>query len=121
MEWVELILTAIGGSITGLVGSIFYFRPKLKQAKADAAMKETESQNFMYDSLVNRINSMDELMKQQNETISGLRGEILKLGEEKFANEKRIVQLEAENKALTEKVARLEKEVNAYKTITHKQ
>lgn len=120
MEWLELILTAIGGSVTGLVGSIFYFRPKLKQAKADAAMKETESENFMYESLVNRINSMDELMKQQNDTIAELRGEVLRLGEEKFANEKRIVQLEAENKSLTEKVARLEKEVQEYKMRAHK-
>ena len=120
MEWLDLFLTAIGGSITGFVGSIFYFRPKLKQARADAAMKETESQNFMYESLVNRINSMDALMKQQNGTIAELRSEVLRLGDEKFANAKRIQQLESENKALSDKVARLEKEVHEYKMGAHK-
>lgn len=120
MQWFELILTALGGSVTGLLGSIFYFRPRLKQARADAAMKETESQNFMYESLVNRINSMEAMYNEQNSLIEKLRGDVLTLSKEKFDNEKRIMQLETENKTLTEKVAQLEKEIQAYKTRAHK-
>lgn len=117
LAWVDLLLSAIGGSVISLAGSIVYFRPKLKQAKADADMKETEAQNFMYDSLLSRMNTMEKMYNEQNDIIAGLRKEILQLGEEKFSNEKRIVQLEAENRELRLKVDKLDKEVSAYKTI----
>lgn len=120
MQWLELILSTLGGSLAGIVGGIAYFRPRLKQARADAAMKETESQNFMYESLVNRINSMEAMYNEQNKLIEKLRGEVLTLSKEKFDNEKRMMQLETENKTLNEKVAQLEKEIQAYKTRAHK-
>lgn len=120
MQWLDYVLTAIGGSLTALIGSIFYFRPKLKAAKADASMKEVESQNYQYQSLLDRINSMEKLYGDQSQIIEELRKEIIKLSAEKFSNEKRIIQLESENKALTGKVNQLEREVNAYKTITQR-
>ncbi len=120
MDWLELILTAIGGSITGLAGSVFYFRPRLKEAKAGASKSETEAKDAKHDYLEKRIESMEKMYNAQGEVLDTLRQQVLKLGEEKFANEQRIIQLEAENKTLNEKVERLEKEVDAYRTINNR-
>lgn len=118
MEWLKLLFTTLGGGLLTFIGSILYFRPKLKQAKAEAKMKEAETQNFIYDSLVSRLNQMEKMYNEQyasqNEVIKELRQEVLKLSEEKFANEKRIIQLEDENRVLKEKVEQLE---SAYKSI----
>lgn len=125
MDWIGYLLTAMGGSVTALVGSIIYFRPKLKEAQASADMKEVEAQNFLYDSLMNRVNSIEkmyneqgEIINRQNVIIAELRSEIIKMSEEKFSSEKRMLQLEAENKEFRSKVDQLEKEVSAYRTIT---
>ena len=117
MEWLSLILTTLGGGILALVGSMLYFRPKLKQAQAEAAIKETEAETGRYEALVKRLNSMEEMYGEQGRQMDELRKEILRLSDEKFSNEKRIIQLEGENKTLSEKVARLEKELEAYKFI----
>jgi len=124
MEWLEIVLTNIVALVTGIGGSIFYFRPKLKEARAEASVKETEAQNFMYESLLNRINTMEKYYNEQyalqSKEIDSLRQEVLKLTKEKFDNEKRIIQLEDENTSLRQRVDGLEKEVQAYKTISGK-
>lgn len=118
MEWLRLILTTIGAGLLTFAGSLLYFRPKLKQAKAEALKQEAEAQNFVYDSLVSRLNQMEKMYNEQyaaqNAVIRDLRAEVLKLSEEKFANEKRIIQLEDENKVLKEKVEQLE---SAYRSM----
>lgn len=124
MEWLEMLITGVVSLVTGVGGSILFFRPKLKEARAEASVKETEAQNFMYESLVSRITSMEkyynEQYESQNKVIEDLRQEVLKLSKEKFENEKRMIQLEGENNALRERVDGLEKEVQAYKTIAGK-
>ena len=35
MEWIEAIVGAIGGGLITLVSTIFYFKPKLKEARAE--------------------------------------------------------------------------------------
>ena len=124
MEWYEILITNVVSLLTGLGGTILYFRPKLREARAEASVKETEAQNFMYESLMSRINSMEkyynEQYESQNKVIEDLRQEVLKLTKEKFDNEKRMIQLEGENNALKERIDSLEKEVQAYKTIAGK-
>lgn len=120
MDWLELLTGLAGGGITGMVGSIFYFRPKLKEAKASASKSETEAKEAKHDYLEKRIESMEKMYNEQGAVLDSLRQSVLKLSEEKFVNEQRIVQLESENKALTEKVGRLEKEIEAYKVLTKK-
>ena len=117
MEWLKLILTTIGGGLLTLAGSLLYFRPKLKEAKAEALKKEAEAQNFIYDSLVERLNQMEQQYSAQNKVIGDLREEILKLSQEKFENEKRIIKLEDENKRLRSELDGLTKELEAYKII----
>ena len=121
MEWLQIIVTAVVTIVTTLGGSVLYFRPKLKEANANAIKAQADAQNYVYESLVNRINTMEKMHNEQyaaqNKVIENLREEVLKLTEEKFVSDKRIIQLEGENSALRERVDGLEKEVQAYKTI----
>ena len=117
MEWLEFILSALGGSVVGGVGSILYFRPKLKEAKAEASKAETEASSAEYAHLLERINTMEEMYKRQGETIDSLRKELLDLGQAKYESDKKVLQLEAENRTLRERVDKLSEAVNAYKTI----
>ena len=91
-----------------MVGSIVYFRPKLKQAKADAVKAETEANAATFEHLMERINKMDLLYEQQSKMIDDLRGQILTLGAEKLERDKEIQALRAE-------VDRLTKELEDYK------
>ena len=115
-----MLMTALGGSLIAGIGSIIYFRPKLMEAKAEASIKQTEAADNKYDSLVKRLNSVEQMYAEQGKIVDSLRAEILRISEEKFASEKKIIQLASENKALGEKVDRLEKEVQAYKTLSGK-
>lgn len=115
MEWFEAIIGALSGGILGIVSSIIYLRPKLKEAKAGASKAETEASEAKYEHLLNRINTMEAMYKQQGEVIDTLRAELLKLGEEKFKSDQKVIALENENKALKERVDRLTEEVEAYK------
>lgn len=115
MEWFESILSHVVTLIGGIGGSILYFRPKLKEAQAGADIKTQEAKNFQYESLINRINSMEKMYNEQiasqNDIIANLRAEVLKLSEEKFTNEKRMLQFEQENETLRKRVTELEAEV----------
>ena len=91
-----------------MVGSIVYFRPKLKQAKADAVKAETEANAATFEHLMERINKMDLLYEQQSKMIDDVRGQILTLGAEKLERDKEIQALRAE-------VDRLTKELEDYK------
>ena len=121
MEWLEPVLTAVVSLATGIGGSMLYFRPKLKEANANALKAQTEAQDYAYNSLIGRINQMEKMYNEQyaaqNKVIENLRTEVLRLTEEKFASDKRMIQLEGENSALRERVDGLEKEVQAYRTI----
>lgn len=115
MEWLQLLLTAIGGSVTGLIGSIVYFRPKLKEVKADASKAETEASDAKVKYLIERVESVEKLYAQQGLVLDEVRQKVLTLTREVQERDQRIVQLETENKALKTQVDRLEKEVEAYK------
>jgi len=111
MEWLQLILSAIGGSVVSLVSSILYFRPKLKEANANAVKTQAEAQNYVLDSLVSRMNQMEKMyneqLESQNKVISELRAEVLNLTKEKFESDKRILVLEDENKQLRAEIEQL--------------
>lgn len=112
MEWLTLIISNLVTFVTSLGGTILYFRPKLKEANANAEKAQTDAQDYAYNSLLARINQMEKMYNEQyevqNKTISDLRKEVLKLSEEKFSNEKVILQLRS-------RVESLEKEIQAYK------
>lgn len=121
MEWLEPVLTAAVSLVTGVGGSVLYFRPKLKEANANAQKAQTDAQDYAYNSLLGRINQMEKMYNEQyaaqNNTIAALRSEVLKLTEEKYETAKEMAAIKGENNALRSRVDQLEKEVQAYKTI----
>lgn len=124
MEWLEPVLTAVVSLITGVGGSILYFRPKLKEANANALKAQTDAQDYALNSLIGRINQMEKMYNEQyaaqSKVIENLRAEVLRLTEEKFASDKEMAAIKGENRSLKERVDQLEKEVQAYKTIAGK-
>ena len=103
-----------------MVGSIVYFRPKLKQARADAKKAETEASAMEYSHLLERINTMEEMYQKQGEALDELRNQLLRKGQENFELQQRIIQVEAENAELKIEVNKLREDVNAYKTLMNK-
>ncbi len=120
MDWLTLIVSNAVTLVTSLGGTILYFRPKLKEANANAAKAQVESEDFQYHVLIDRINSMEKMyneqLKEQNQTIADLRSEVLKLTKEKFTSDQKIVQLEGENTRFKTRIDALEKELQEYKT-----
>ena len=117
MEWFEAIIGALCGSILSAVGTILYFRPKLREAKAEASKAETEASAAEYAHLLERIRTMEEMYQKQGEIIDDLRKKVLVLGQEKLERDEKIIKLEQDNDTLTRKVDELTKEVEAYKVI----
>lgn len=119
--WFGILISGIVSLVTGIGGSIFYFRPKLKEANANAQKAQTDAQDYAYNSLLGRINQMEKMYNEQyaaqNNTIAALRSEVLKLTEEKYETAKEMAAIKGENNALRSRVDQLEKEVQAYKTI----
>ena len=112
MGWLELLISNLASVVVGTGGAVLYFRPKLKEANASAVKAQTDAQNYVYESLISRINSMEKMYNEQyaeqNKIIAELRKEVIKLTEEKFVNEKLILQLRT-------RIEQLEQEVNASK------
>lgn len=118
MGALELILGGLATLLAGLnVYQLILFRSYKAKYKAEAEKDEAEAAESKQSALERRLSALEQLYAEQGKTVDNLRIEYLKLSEEKFQSEKRIVQLEGENKALKEKVDRLEKEVKSYKTL----
>lgn len=116
MEWLNIILGAIVALLAGLnIFQLFSFRAYKKKYKAEAEKDEAEAAESKQSALERRITAIEELYARQSATVDELRKEILRLTEEKFKNEKRIIQLESENKMLREKVDSFEKDLETYK------
>lgn len=113
-----IILGALAALFAGLnIFQMFSFRAYKKKYQAYAEKDEAMAYAEKQSALEQRLASMERLYVQQGETIDNLRKEQIKLSEEKYEREKRIVKLEGENKVLVEKVQNLSTQLEAYKTI----
>ena len=117
MEWLDSIVGALGGGLLAIGSSIAYFRPKLKEAKAEANKAETEANAANFDHLMERINKMDRLYEEQSKVIDDLRSQILTLGQEKLERDKEIQVLRAENADNKRRIEELTKELEAYRVL----
>lgn len=118
MSTVNIILTAFLAIFAGVnIFQFLSFRAYKKKYESIAEKDTAEAEESKQAALERRLSSMEKLYEEQGTVIDGLRKDILKLSSEKYANDRRIIQLEAENKTLKEKVEQLESDVNAYKTI----
>ena len=117
MDWNILF-----GILAGLFGTlnifqVFTFRAYKKKYVAVAEKEKAEAEEQKQSAIERRLAAMEKLYNEQGAEIDKLREQVLALSKEKFENEKRIIQLEGENKSLKEKVDWLEKDLNAYKTL----
>lgn len=119
MEWFEAIIGALAGGILTLVSTILYFRPKLREAKAEASKAETEASAAEYSHLLERIKNAEDMYKQQGEMLDELRTQLLAKSKENYDLRDKMQQLENENRELTKKVDSLTKDVQAYKQLMH--
>jgi len=118
MEWVNIILGALAALFAGLnIFQLFAFRAYKKKFVAVAEAEKAEAEEQKQSAIERRLAAMEKLYQEQGEEIDKLRKAVIDLSKEKFENEKRIIQLEGENKSLKEKVDWLEKDLNAYKTL----
>ena len=121
MNWVEIVLGALVALFAGLnIFQLFSFKAYKHKYSAEAEKDEAEADAEKQSALERRLEAMEQLYDKQGEVIDGLRKDILRLTQEKYDNERRMVQLESENKTLKEEVEQLKKEVGAYKTIAGK-
>lgn len=118
MEILKLIISTLGGALIAFAGSLLYFRPKLKQAMADASKAETEADKQQFGFMLERISQLERLYKDQGATLDECRKRLLKMDDELIAKDQRILRLEAENKEMTAKVDSLQKELEAYRVIS---
>ncbi len=119
MDWPTLLITNGVTLILGLSGTFAYFRPKLKEANAKAEKADAEAENYAYNALVERLNQMEkrhnEEYNSQSDIISKLRQEVLTISKSKYESDKRILQLENENKTLRERYDALAKEFETFR------
>lgn len=117
MDW-SIIWGAVAALFAGLnIFQLFNARSEKKKYKAIAEKEQAEAEEQKQSAIERRLEAMEKLYSEQGEEIDKLRVAVLNLSKEKFENEKRIIQLEGENKSLNEKVAWLQKDVDAYKQI----
>jgi len=118
MEWLNIVLGAFVALFAGLnIFQVFAFRAYKKKYLAVAEAEKAEAEEQKQSAIERRLEAMEKLYSEQGEEIDKLRKAVIDLSKEKFENEKRIIQLEGENKSLNEKVAWLQKDVDAYKQI----
>lgn len=117
MDW-NILWSALAALLGGLnIFQVFAFRAYKKKFVAIAEKDKAEAEEQKQSAIERRLAAMEKLYAEQGEEIDKLREQVIALSKEKFENEKRIIQLEGENKSLKEKVDWLEKDLNAYKTI----
>lgn len=121
MEWLNILLGALVAIFAGLnIFQLVSFRAYKNMHQAQAEKGEAEASAAKQSALESRLASIERLYGEQGKVIDDLRERVLNQSKEKFDLQTRIVQLEGENRALTEKVAILDKTVQAYKTIAEK-
>lgn len=113
---ISLVGAALFGGGTGIVGSFFFFKPKLRQEKADADIKETEARDKRHDYLEERIIKMEELYAKQGDQLDRVRKEMLTVMEKLGKVEQENVHLRNENEALKAENESLKMEVKTLRT-----
>ena len=115
LEW---ILGTVATILAGLdIFQFFFFRSTKRRYEAEAEKAKIESEQTRSDYLEKRIESMEKMYSQQGDLLDRLREQVLQLSEENLENKQTIQRLESEKKTLSEKVEKLETEVQAYRTI----
>lgn len=118
MEWLNALIGLLAAALAGLnIFQLVSFRQYKKKYAAEAAKEEAEAVESKQSALERRLNALEHLYAEQGKMVDELRTQILQISQAKFESDKRIVQLEGENKTLNEKFVSISKELEAYKVI----
>lgn len=112
------ILAALFGGLN--IFQFIFFRYTKKEYWARAEQAAIEAKDARFEFLQKQINDMEALYKKQGDELNAVREELLRVSKDKLESDKKVAQLEMEKKTLEEKVDRLAREVEAYKTISGK-
>lgn len=129
MGTLDIILGGLLAVFAGInIFQYLNFRAYKKKYQKLAEKETAEAEESKQSALERRLEAMEHLYNKQGETIDELHKEVLTLKTERHAADRRMVELEAENKSLKDevqtyklKVDSLEKEVQAYRTIMKKE
>ena len=116
------IVSAILGVLTLLLGGLnlfqfISFRATKKRYEAEALAAAADSAEKTQSAMERRLKAVEAAYIEQGKELDKLRKELLDLSTKKFEDEKRIVQLESENKTLKQKVDQMGEQLKAYKII----
>lgn len=106
-NWINLLMT-LSGIILGAGGSLLGVRSKLKQMRVQSDKAQTQY-------LEDRITSLTKMYDEAGKAMDDLRSRVLELSKAALEKDERITSLEAENRNLSKKVAKLEKELAVYR------
>ena len=132
MDWQTILLTVLTVLFGGLnIFQFIFFRSTKKEYEAKAEKTAIESSDAKHDYLVKRVESMEQLYQKQGEVLDSVRKDVLRLTQDVQDRDTKIIKYESEIKSLRSnyeskieslnaKVTKLEKEVEAYKTISGK-
>lgn len=132
MDWQTILLTVLTVLFGGLnIFQFIFFRSTKKEYEAKAEKTAIESSDAKHDYLVKRVESMEQLYQKQGEVLDSVRKDVLRLTQDVQDRDTKIIKYESEIKllrsnyeskieSLNAKVTKLEKEVEAYKTISGK-
>lgn len=107
MDW-KFIVTTLVGILFGGGGSVLFYRSKLREARTNADKAQSEY-------LEGRLASMSRMYEEQGKALDDVRSRVLELSKSILDKDERIAQLESENRKLSAKVAKLEKELTVYR------
>lgn len=109
-----------GGGLLGAIGSIFYFKPRLRVAKAEASQKELEVDQQRQGALEERLAKMERLFLDSTGIQDQLRKEILDLKQKQFELQGENQRIKSENGRIRTQLTKLSKENAALKEYIRK-
>ena len=116
MSVLEIILGIVAALFAGVsIWEFVAFKSFKAKYKAEAEKDKAEADTAKQGALESRITSLEGFVRDQGLLIDDLRKEVLSLTADKIAKERRIVQLEAENKSLKSEVDSLKQEIESSK------
>lgn len=115
ITWLLGVLATLFAGLN--IFQFIFFRATKKEYEAKAEKAETDSSEAKHDYLVKRIESMEKLYQQQGEILDAVRAKVLALQQDVQERDQKIIKYESKITTLNDKVTKLEKEVQAYKTI----
>lgn len=114
IEFAETIGTIVAGAGSGILGSIFYFKPKLRKEKAEAKQAEVEAADKKRDYVEERLLNLEKMYAEQGAALDSIRNNYLEVTKELSEVKLENVRLRSEVNALKEENTKLKTKLDSY-------